>query len=85
MGVNIILLDMPYGLKGCTCENCDGGYTILINAKLSYEQQQKTLLHEIKHIISNDFEKFDVDEVERGLKWLDIKKEQMEDTNLIFL
>lgn len=85
MGAYVMLLDMPYGLKGCTCENCDGGYTILINSKLSYEQQKKTLLHEVSHILGNDFEKHDVDIIEGDLQWQGIKNVRMEGTNLIFL
>lgn len=58
---------------------------MLISARLSCEQQRETLLHEVTHIINNDFEKYDVDSIEGGLQWQDIKKEVMEGTNLIFL
>ena len=63
--INTYILDMPWGLRGCACENADGGYTILINGKLSYYQQVKTYQHELGHITNNDFEKYDIGVIER--------------------
>lgn len=60
------LVDMPCFIGGhCNC-NPDGSYTICINARLGYEEQRKAYLHELRHIHNNDFEKFDVEEIERG-------------------
>lgn len=58
------LIDMPSGVWGHCNPNPDGSYSIFINAKLNYEMQRKVYLHELRHIINNDFEKHDVDKVE---------------------
>ena len=59
MGDNyqIILRDMPTTVKAVTVKNEDDTYTILVNSKLNYEQQQESFIHEIMHIINCDFEK----------------------------
>lgn len=43
-------------------ENEDGSYTIILNSRLSYEQNVKSFKHELRHICNNDFSK-DVIEV----------------------
>ena len=51
--------------------NEDGSYTVLINARMSYETQRKALLHALKHILNDDFEKENVQQIEvaaHGLK-----------------
>lgn len=63
-GIIIVIKDMPSGLKGCVSSNADGSYTIFINARLNLEQQQEVYLHELRHILNDDFCKFDVDTVE---------------------
>lgn len=60
------LVDMPCSIGGHTNPNPDGSYTICINARLGYEEQKKAYLHELRHICNNDFEKFNVEEIERG-------------------
>lgn len=42
----------------------DGSYTIIINAHLSHEEQQKVYIHELSHIYENDFENLCADEIE---------------------
>lgn len=60
------LVDLPCWMGGhCNC-NPDGSYSILINARFGYEAQKEVYLHELRHIYNNDFEKFDVEEIERG-------------------
>ena len=44
--------------------NSDGSYTILINSRISFEAQQKAVLHAIGHIERNDFEKDNVQQIE---------------------
>lgn len=60
------IIDMPYGLNGNVTYNPDGSYTILINAKLSIEKQKEIYLHELSHILNGDFEKYDVDFIEKS-------------------
>ena len=44
--------------------NEDGSFTILINARLSADQQHDALLHALGHILNNDFEKENVQQIE---------------------
>lgn len=65
IGVYTILSDdMPSGFKGHVNHNKDDSYTIFINAKLSYEEQKKVYLHELCHIVNDDFQKHDCDLIE---------------------
>ena len=65
-----VLIDLPVSIKGfvrMTVEP-DGDYaTVILNARQSREQQQRTYLHEIDHI--NNWDKWNgsADEIER--KW----------------
>lgn len=58
------LVDMPDGFKGHCNPNPDGSYSIFINAKLSFEMQREVYLHELGHILKNDFSKPSVDDIE---------------------
>lgn len=51
----VYLVDLPYSCKGYVRQNEDGTYTILLNSRLSYEENKKTFLHELSHIQENDF------------------------------
>lgn len=63
--INTILMDLPtYKVKGCTTLNEDGSYTIFLNTKFSKSQLDMTYKHELKHILNDDFAKFDVNEIE---------------------
>lgn len=62
--VNVILLDFPNNQKEMVIANEDGSYTILINAKLSYEAQLRAYNHALKHINEDDFGRSDVQAIE---------------------
>ena len=51
-------------VKGSCTENEDGSHSIFIRAQLSDETKRKVYLHELKHIINDDFSKADVQEIE---------------------
>ena len=55
--INVVLMDNPFGIKGSVNANKDGSYTIIINARLSHEEQQKVYMHELQHIQNGDFDK----------------------------
>lgn len=63
--INVQILDLK---TTCGTElvtpNEDGSYTVLINARMSYETQRKALLHALKHILNDDFEKENVQQIE---------------------
>lgn len=54
--------------------NEDDSYTILINARLSYEGQLKAYEHALRHINDNDFQKEDVQSIEYNAHQLDTEK-----------
>lgn len=62
--VNVVLLDFPRPGNEMVCENEDGSFTIMINARLSYENQLKSYQHAMKHIQNNDFQKTDTQMIE---------------------
>ena len=62
--INVILLDNACGVPGSVWSNEDGSYTIFIDSSLCYERQQEVFKHEVRHILRDDFEKFDVDKIE---------------------
>lgn len=54
--VNICVCQLPCGVKGFCKKNDDDSYTIVLNAALDREAQRKTFLHELRHLLHNDFE-----------------------------
>lgn len=58
------LVDLPPRVRGFVT-NKDGEPVIVLNARLTREQNRKTYLHELKHIKNGDFEKENVDQIER--------------------
>ena len=62
--IHTVLTDMPTTIGGFVRKNADFSHTIVINAKLTRERQLKTYKHELEHIRNDDFEKYNVDEVE---------------------
>lgn len=59
------LMDLPPRIRGFVVER-DGEQIIVLNARLNREQNLQTFLHEKKHIDNGDFEKCDVDTIERS-------------------
>ena len=53
---NTILNDLPSTIKAYTVHCPDGTYTIVINSRLSHQQQLDAYMHELKHISDNDFD-----------------------------
>ena len=48
-------LDMPTSVKSNVTHNEDGSYSIFINARLSQNQQANAYMHELEHILKDDF------------------------------
>lgn len=48
--VRVYHLDMPCNVRGYTKPFPDGFYAIILNSRLSWEQNVKTLEHELEHI-----------------------------------
>lgn len=63
--VNVVVMDFKTSKgKEMVIPNEDGSYTILINARLSYDGQLKAYQHAMRHIEDNDFEKDNVQQIE---------------------
>ena len=58
------VIDLKSSIPSCVTENADGSYTIFINDRTSVESRIEHYEHEIEHILHNDFEKEDVNEIE---------------------
>lgn len=63
LGYRVIMYNLPTSIKGFTV-NQDGSNTIILNSRLSYEQNLKSFEHEVKHIKNKDFEKKDANLIE---------------------
>ena len=63
--INVKILDMDTMVPEHLVKNADDTYTIFINARLSQESRLKSYLHALNHIKNRDFEKFDVQEIEK--------------------
>lgn len=66
--VKVIYADLPPRVKGMFVKTFDEEecYTIVLNSRLSAEQNRKTYEHELKHIEARDFDQEDMtaDEIE---------------------
>ena len=59
------IVDMPVGVKACVNQDAEGDYNIYVNAHYNKEQQERAVLHEIGHIITDDFHNIkSIEEVE---------------------
>lgn len=62
--VNVVVMDMEYGIRESVHQNRDGSYTIFLNARYSDETLKRAYLHAIDHIKNHDWEKTDVQQIE---------------------
>ena len=62
--VFVHLMNLPTSVKGRAILNDDDTYTIVINSKISHDEQLRAYHHELEHIKNGDFEKNDVQQIE---------------------
>ena len=63
--VFVEIIDLgPTSIPETIVKNDDGSYTICINARYSFEKQQESVRHAIRHLQHNDFEKESTQSVE---------------------
>ena len=61
----IQLIQFPNNkVKESVVENEDGSYTIFIESSLSKDKQQDAFKHAMKHILGDDFTKYNIDKIE---------------------
>lgn len=53
--IKVIYYDIPCRIRGFTKKTNDDIYYIVLNSRLSREQNQMTLVHELEHIKNGDF------------------------------
>ena len=71
--VNVQVVDlMTCSGSELVTPNEDGSYTILINARMSYEKQRDALRHAMAHILNDDFEKENVQQIESAAHGIDL-------------
>lgn len=71
----VYTLPLPGAFREAVSYNEDGSYTILIRDDLPREEQLKAYAHAKRHIVGNDFEKDNVQEIEAAAHaWLGYKK-----------
>lgn len=65
----IVCENLPISIKGFTLQDTECFYTIFINLQHSICIQRETIKHELTHILNNDFQKFNVSEIEMNMIW----------------
>ena len=64
--IYVRLVDFPTTkVSEAVTQNVDGSYTIFINSKMANREQISAYAHALRHIKSGDFEKNDVNEIEK--------------------
>lgn len=61
--VYVYYVQLPDGIDEAVLP-CIDGYTIYIDSRQSKVEMEQAYKHAISHIINNDFEKFDVEQIE---------------------
>lgn len=61
--VYVYYVQLPDGIDEAVLP-CIDGYTIYIDSRQSKAEMEQAYKHAISHIINNDFEKFDVEQIE---------------------
>lgn len=51
----IYYIDLPPTVRGVVTPNPDSTYSIFINSNLSDEKKRSAYIHEVKHILRDDF------------------------------
>ena len=57
------LVDLPDGINEMITP-CADGYTVYIDARLDMAHRRKAYRHAMKHVLGNDFDKTNVQEIE---------------------
>ena len=71
---NVVMQDLPTTIGGFT-KVTDGYYTIVLNSRMTHEQNQQSYIHEKDHIDSMDFDK------ERNIDQIEKEADERRNTN----
>ena len=50
----VVLHNMPTDVRSFLVADAEGGHTVVLNARLSWETNRETYLHELRHIAGDD-------------------------------
>ena len=64
--INVQILDMDTKVPEHLVKNNDDSYTIFLNARMLRENQIASYYHALKHITEDDFQKENVQEIEKS-------------------
>lgn len=59
----VYLVDLPPAIAEMITP-CESGFTIYLNARLSYQDRIKAYTHALRHVDRNDWDKTDVQQIE---------------------
>ncbi len=62
--IYVYLVDLPVKVSEMVTP-CTDGYTVYLNAKLSYQDRIKAYRHALRHVEQNDWSKEDVQQAEK--------------------
>lgn len=63
--VNTLEYDLPVSIAGYTISNPDNTYTVVLNARLTFERRMQAYRHEMGHILAGDYDRIvDADLIE---------------------
>ena len=62
--IYVYIVDLKSSVPEMVTQNPDGTYTVILNARYSYEHRIESYLHACRHIEHNDFERHNVQEIE---------------------
>lgn len=62
--VNTIEINLPTSISAYVMANADASYTIVLNARLTWERRLQAYQHEIEHIKNGDYERSSADFIE---------------------
>lgn len=54
--LNTVLCDLPTTVGGFIVHNQDDSYTIVLNSKLTWEDNMESYIHELKHLCEGDLD-----------------------------
>ena len=63
--IYVYIVDLKSSVPEIVTQNPDGSYTVILNARYSYERQMESYRHACRHIERCDFERMEVQEIEK--------------------
>lgn len=62
--VNVIEINLPGTIATYTVLSPNTSFTMVLNARLTWERRMQAYKHEIEHIMNGDYDGYDADRIE---------------------